>query len=65
MSGKDILRFNDIEVGQEIPPLEKEIYKALPIVYSGALVNFIPIHIDDAAAKEAGLSFRVYALCPL
>lgn len=55
MNKKQSLTFNDVEVGQEVPPLKKEVYKSLPIVYSGAVVNFLPIHVDDEAAKEVGL----------
>jgi len=55
MNERKNLTFNDVAVGQEIPPLKKEVYKLLPIVYSGAVVNFLPIHVDDEAAKAVGL----------
>jgi len=49
-------RFGEVEVGEELPPLDVELTAA--IIVGGALASrdFTPVHHDRAAAQEAGMS---------
>jgi acyl dehydratase len=48
--------FGEIEVGEELPPLDVELTAA--IIVGGALASrdFTPVHHDRGAAQEAGMS---------
>lgn len=43
------------QIGQEIKPLQIEVDKYRPYFYSGASLDFNPIHIDNDFAKMVGL----------
>ena len=49
-------RFGQVEVGEELPPLDVELTAA--IIVGGALASrdFTPVHHDRAAAQAAGMS---------
>jgi acyl dehydratase len=52
--------FEQIEVGQEIQPLEKPaIEKVQLIKYAGASGDFNMIHTDDEVARQVGLPGRI------
>jgi acyl dehydratase len=48
--------FGEVEVGEELPPLDVELTAA--IIVGGALASrdFTPVHHDRAAAQQAGMS---------
>jgi acyl dehydratase len=48
--------FGEIEVGEELPPLDVELTAA--IIVGGALASrdFTPVHHDRSAAQQAGMS---------
>lgn len=47
--------FDTINIGDEIPPVVKEIDKTLPIRYAGASEDYNLIHIDEEFAKKSGM----------
>jgi acyl dehydratase len=49
------VRFEDVEVGQQLPPLDVPLTTA--IIVGGALASrdYTPVHHDRAAANEAGM----------
>jgi acyl dehydratase len=49
------VRFEDVKVGQELPPLDVPLTTA--IIVGGALASrdYTPVHHDRAAANEAGM----------
>lgn len=47
--------FEDVDVGDAVPPLAKFITHNQLVRYSGASGDFNPIHTDPEAAKAAGL----------
>jgi len=48
--------FEDINVGEEMPPLVKDpVTKAQLVRYAGASGDFNPLHTDDAIGKLVGL----------
>ena len=48
--------FEDVEVGQAMPPLSKGPLEQIQLTrYAGASGDFNPIHQDDAFAKAAGM----------
>lgn len=49
------ITFEAINIGDEIPPLTKEIDKTLPVRYAGASEDCNLIHIDDEFAKKSGM----------
>jgi acyl dehydratase len=51
-----MVRFEDIEVGADIPSLTKPAISHLQLaLYAGAGADHNPIHVDEAAAKAGGL----------
>ena len=49
-------RFADIEIGDEIPGLDKEAIGRVQLaLYAGASGDHNPIHLDDDAARAGGL----------
>jgi acyl dehydratase len=53
--GKE-LYFEDVNVGDELPPLVKEpITKAQIVRYAGASGDFNALHFDDEVGKNAGM----------
>ena len=50
-------RFDDVMVGDELPPLVKPPITRLQLaLFAGASGDHNPIHVDDAAARTGGLS---------
>ena len=49
------LIFEAVNIGDEVPPLTKEIDKTLPVRYAGASEDCNLIHIDDDFAKKSGM----------
>jgi acyl dehydratase len=50
------LTFADISVGDEGPVLQHTLTRADLVQYAGASGDFNPMHTDEVAAKEAGLT---------
>lgn len=51
-----MIAFENIEVGDAIPPLTKPAISHLQLaLYAGAGADHNPIHVDEAAAKAGGL----------
>lgn len=50
---------DEVNVGDEITPLTKNIGRYLPIFYAGASGDYNPIHIDPEAGKLAGLGGNI------
>ncbi|MCP5367830.1 MAG: MaoC family dehydratase N-terminal domain-containing protein [Hyphomicrobiales bacterium] len=49
-------RFEDLAVGQEIPPLTKPAVDRLQLaLFAGASADHNPIHVDEGAARGGGL----------
>jgi acyl dehydratase len=46
--------FEDVEVGQELPPLRKEIDRVHMMMYGAATWDFIRLHYDDPYVQEKG-----------
>jgi len=51
----EVVHYEDVNVGDEIPPLEKTITKEQLIEYADASLDYNPIHVVDDFAKKAGL----------
>jgi acyl dehydratase len=49
------LKFDQVEVGQEIPSLEHVFDRMDAIVYAGASGDFNPIHVNPYFAKEVAM----------
>ncbi len=49
------LYFEDVEIGAEIPPLEKKPTTEQLVRYAGASGDFYPIHYDKDFAQASGL----------
>jgi acyl dehydratase len=50
-----VVRWDDVEVGTELPPLRVELRRADLVRYAGASGDFNPIHWDEQFAVAAGL----------
>lgn len=48
------LRFEDVVVGQELPPLHKEIDRVHMVMYGSATWDFIRLHYDDSYVQGKG-----------
>jgi acyl dehydratase len=48
------LFFEDVHVGDEIPPLEKRPTTRQLVMYAGASDDYVPIHYDKDIAQAAG-----------
>ncbi len=48
------LCYEDVAVGQELPPLTKVVTTRQLVMYAGASGDFVPIHYDKDKAIEAG-----------
>ncbi|MEK7848714.1 MAG: MaoC/PaaZ C-terminal domain-containing protein, partial [Chloroflexota bacterium] len=48
------LRFEAVAVGQELPPLKKQIDRVHMMMYGAATWDFIRLHYDDSYVKERG-----------
>jgi acyl dehydratase len=48
------IRFEDVNVGDEIPSFEHTFQKMDAIIYAGASGDFNPIHVDPDIAKLSG-----------
>lgn len=55
VAGENKVKFDDINVGDEIPELKKGPIQRIQLVkYAGASGDFNPIHVDEPYAKSAG-----------
>jgi len=48
------LFFEDVEVGQDLPPLRKEVDRAHMMMYGAATWDFIRLHYDESYVREKG-----------
>jgi acyl dehydratase len=48
-------RAADVEVGQQLPPLQVHVTRADLVRYAGASLDFNPIHWNERFAKDVGL----------
>jgi acyl dehydratase len=53
--GERTLRYDDVKVGDQAPPIEHKLTRTDLVMYAGASGDFNPMHTDEVAAKEAGL----------
>ena len=53
--GERKLFFDDVNEGDEAPPLSHELTRTDLVQYAGASGDFNPMHTDEVKAKEAGL----------
>jgi acyl dehydratase len=51
---KGQLRFEDVKVGEEIPPLKKPITVIKMAMYAAATWDFVRYHYDDKAVRDKG-----------
>ncbi|SDQ78836.1 MaoC family dehydratase [Thermostaphylospora chromogena] len=49
------VKYDDVEVGQEIPPVDYPVRRVNLIMYAGASGDFNPIHWSERFAKTVGL----------
>ncbi len=52
---REVLSVSDVEVGQELPPLEVHISRASLVQYTGASLDRNRIHWDERFARSVGL----------
>ena len=53
--GEQKLFFEDVNEGDEAPPLTHELTRTDLVMYAGASGDYNPMHHDEVKAKEAGL----------
>ena len=53
--GERKLRYDDVKVGDQAPPIEHKLTRTDLVMYAGASGDFNPMHHDEVAAQEAGL----------
>ena len=53
--GERTLRYDDVKVGDQAPPVEHKLTRTDLVMYAGASGDFNPMHTDEVAAKAAGL----------
>jgi acyl dehydratase len=53
--GERTLRYDDVKVGDEAPPLDHKLTRTDLVMYAGASGDFNPMHTDEVAAQAAGL----------
>ncbi len=53
--GERTLRYDDVKVGDEAPPLDHKLTRTDLVMYAGASGDFNPMHTDEVSAKAAGL----------
>jgi acyl dehydratase len=53
--GERTLRYDDVKVGDEAPPLDHKLTRTDLVMYAGASGDFNPMHTDEIAAQAAGL----------
>src|SRR5690606_16276525 len=49
------VKYDDVEIGQEIPPVDYPVRRVDLIKYAGASGDFNPIHWNERFAKAVGL----------
>ncbi|WP_433371872.1 MaoC family dehydratase [Streptosporangium sp. CA-115845] len=49
------VKYDEVETGQEIPPVEYPVRRAGLVMYAGASGDFNPIHWNERFAKTVGL----------
>ncbi len=52
--GQGGVSFDDVSVGQDLPPLTKTVSTRQLVMYAGASGDFVPIHYDKDKAASAG-----------
>ena len=55
MAVTPILKFDDIQVGDEAPSISHELGRTDLVRYAGASGDYNPMHTDEVAAQAAGL----------
>ena len=55
MAVTPILKFDDVEVGDEAPAVSHELGRTDLVKYAGASGDYNPMHTDEVAAQGAGL----------
>ena len=55
MAVTPILKFDDVQVGDEAPELSHELGRTDLVKYAGASGDYNPMHTDEVAAQGAGL----------
>jgi acyl dehydratase len=55
MAVTPILRFDDVQVGDEAPAISHELGRTDLVRYAGASGDYNPMHTDEVAAQKAGL----------
>ncbi|MGO9872959.1 MAG: MaoC/PaaZ C-terminal domain-containing protein [Acidimicrobiia bacterium] len=53
--GERKLRYDDVNVGDEAPPIDHTLTRTDLVMYAGASGDFNPMHHDEVAAQAAGL----------
>src|ERR1700710_1337323 len=53
--GERTLRYDDVKVGDQAPPIEHKLTRTDLVMYGGASGDFNPMHHDEVAAQAAGL----------
>ncbi len=53
--GERNLRYDDVKVGDEAPPIDHTLTRTDLVMYAGASGDFNPMHHDEVAAQAAGL----------
>jgi len=48
------LKFSDVQIGDEIPPLAVQVSRPDFVRYAGASGDFVPLHYDQTFAEAAG-----------
>jgi len=55
MAPTPILKYDDVDVGDEAPSISHELGRTDLVRYAGASGDFNPMHTDEVAAQAAGL----------
>jgi len=53
--GERKLRYDDVQVGDQAPPIDHKLTRTDLVMYAGASGDFNPMHHDEVAAQAAGL----------
>src|SRR6478735_11336638 len=53
--GERKLRYGDVQVGDQAPPIDHKLTRTDLVMYAGASGDFNPMHTDEVSAQAAGL----------